>query len=294
MLNPTCSAALILFLTSLPVTAEHVVVPVAIYTRGANQSLWTSEVRVTNPTAAPLAFHTVDYLDGAQDWQPILHFQPGDYLVPPGQVVSFGAYGLLGPIAAQCSQEICSVEVPRPYFGAYEIDLDSGLVLESAILTGTAPPPVGSFVRQPCAVWEGGYLSGDGVGSCVEGAGPLLRASRTYYPAGAQINLTWLHTHPTRRTNVTFYNPDPVSAVVTLTVTSADGASTASSSVTVPAHAPLQVNDIFSTPPFDVIRAHNGDTTAAARATIVSTTRLYAIGWVISNQNNTVTISEPR
>lgn len=294
MLRSTCSVPLLLLLISLPAKAEHVVVPVAIYTRGANQSLWTSEIRVANPTAAPLVFHTVDYLDGAQDWQPLLHFQPADYAIPPGQVVSFGAYDLLGPVAAQCSQETCSVEAPRPYFGAYEIELDSGLVLEMAILTGAAPPPVGSFVRQSCGTWEGGYLSGDGVGSCVEGAGPLLRASRTYYPPSAPIALTWLHTHPTRRTNVTLYNPDPLAATVTLTVTSADGLSTASSTITVPAHAPLQVNDIFSTPPLDAVRAHNGSTTAAARATIVSTTRLYAIGWVISNQNNTVTISEPR
>jgi len=47
-------------------------------------------------------------------------------------------------------------------------------------------------------------------------------------------------------------------------------------------------------PPFDAVRSHNGTATAAASATIVSSTRLYAIGWVISNQNNTVTISQPR
>jgi hypothetical protein len=291
---PTKALLAATFLASAAARAERVVVPVAIYARGANQSLWSTEIRVTNPTDAALAIHTVDYLDGAQDWLPLLQFRPGDYIIPAGQVVSFGAYDLLFPTAAQCSSELCSVEAPRPYFGAYEIDMDGGLVLETAILTGTAPSPVGSFVRQSCSAWEGGYLSGDGVGSCVGGAGPLLRASRTYYAPSTPITLTWLHTHPTRRSNVTFYNPDPVSATVTLTVSSADGLSTVSSPVTIPAHAPMQVNDIFASPPFDAIRVHNGTTSAAARATIVSTTRLYAIGWVISNQNNTVTISEPR
>jgi len=39
---------------------------------------------------------------------------------------------------------------------------------------------------------------------------------------------------------------------------------------------------------------HNGEASAAADATLSSSTRLYAIGWIIASQNNTVAVSQPR
>ncbi len=289
---------LIALFAAVPSRAERIVVPVSVIASGANGSLWTTEIRVTNATASDLSFHTVDFvsLPPAESNSFYWRFQPATYTVPAGTIRAFGAYELILPALTDggCHDLGCTVSAFSPYYGAYEIDLDNGLTLEAAMLTGSAPPPTGFPVLYQCRSWEGGYVPQQGSLACDEGAGPLVRASRTYSPPSAPVNLTWLHTHATRRTNVTFYNPDPVSATVTLTVTSADGLSTVSSPVTVPAHSPVQINDIFSSPPFDAIRAHNGTTTAAARATIVSTTRLYAIGWVISNQNNTVTISEPR
>jgi hypothetical protein len=285
-------AVFVLFLTAPAARSEHVLVPVSIFSAGASGSLWSTEIRVTNSSADDLSFRTVDLLaNGEISYH--YSFRPASYAVPAGTIRSFGAYELL--TGARCTDLGCVLGVGGPaLFGTYELDVDAGLTVEAAVLTGVAPAPTGFPVLAGCKSWQGGYSAGDGPRDCNEGAGPLLRASRTYFSEGTRVSLTWLHTHPTRRTNVTFYNPDPVPATVTLTVTSADGLSTVSSPVTVPAHSPLQVNDIFSSSPFDAIRVHNGTTTAAARATIVSTTRLYAIGWVISNQNNTVTISEPR
>ena len=126
-----------------------------------------------------------------------------------------------------------------------------------------------------------------------DGAGPIFEGTATFYAPGAQIFLMWLHTQPSRRTNLTFYNPDTVDAAVALTIASGDGFSS-QTNVSVPAHSVRQLNDVFSSPPFDVIRTHNGDASATATATISSTTRLYSIGWVISNANNTVSIAVPR
>src|SRR3974377_2513780 len=78
---------------------------------------------------------------------------------------------------------------------------------------------------------------------------------------------------------------DSEPAAVTWAVTSADGFSSANLSIIVPAHAVAQVNDIFAAPPFDVIRTHNG--TATAAASVVSSTRLYAIGWGVHKQKKT-------
>ncbi len=292
MLKSMRFAPLLLLLGTMPAMAERVVVPVAIYTAGANQSLWTTEIRATNHTTIDLAIHTIDYVDAADNL--LLRFASGDYAVPAGQTRAFGAYNLLSPALAQCTGISCRVSVAWHYFGAYEIEVDAGISLDAAILTGSAPQSTYLPSFQPCSSWQGGYVSDDGYGSCVEGAGPLLRGSRGYFPPTTPVSLTWLHTNPTRRTNISLYNPDPVASDVTVTVTSADGTSSANVAIGLPAHSVTQLNDIFSSPPFDTIRAHNGTTTAAARATIVSTTRLYAIGWVISNQNNTVTISEPR
>jgi hypothetical protein len=274
------------------VHAERVVLPVAIFAAGANLSLWATEIRATNHTNGDLMLHVVDFVGVSA----ILRFAPGDYVVPAGQTRSFGAYNLVSPSQAQCIQfASCAVGIGNNAFGAYVIDLDPGVSMEAAILTGTQEA-LGSVLGNPavCYVWEGGYLTIEGRDSCVQGAGPVLANTGDFRPTSTPIALSWLHTQPSRRTNVTFYNPDLEPASVTLTVSSADGLSSANTSIAVPAHSVAQLNDIFSSQPFDAIRTHNGTATAAASATVVSTTRLYAIGWVISNQNNTVTISTPR
>jgi hypothetical protein len=270
------------------VHAERVVLPVAIFAAGANQSLWATEIRATNHTSGDLMLHVADFVGVSAN----LSFASGDYVVPAGQTRSFGAYDLLSPDLLQCGNLSCAVGPGATYFGAFVIDLDPGVSMEAAILTGTGVVFSGLEGTAACNAWEGGYFSRPE--ACVQGVGPLLENTGDFRPPSTPIVLSWLHTQPSRRTNVTFYNPDPEPASITLTVTSADVLSSAHTSITVPAHSVSQINDIFSSPPFDAVRSHNGTATAAASASIVSTTRLYAIGWVISNQNNTVTISTPR
>lgn len=285
-----------------PVTrAERIVLPVSIFASGANNSLWATEVRATNGTGADLAVHVVDFVGVSAN----LSFAPGDYVVPAGQTRSFGAYDLLSPLfqSKECGSE-CGVFLGASYFGAFVIDVDLGVFVQAAILTGTSVVPRtlgGSYV---CNAWEGGYINLNAFEACVQGAGPLLENMGDFRPAGTSLVLHWLHTQPTRRTNVTLYNPDPTAASVMVTITAADGSFSANRPVVVPAHAVAQLNDVFGVPPFDAVRSHNGIVTnplndngtakAAASASIVSSTRLYAVGWVISNQNNTVTISLPR
>jgi hypothetical protein len=284
---------LILSVTLLPVLAarsERVVLPVAIFVAGANGSDWATEIRAANHTSGDLMLHVVDFVGASA----ALTFEPGDYVIPARQIKSFGAYNLVSPALAGCFGLACGVGVGNNSFGAFVIDLDAGVSMEAAILTGSGAFFSGGERSVVCNVWEGGYLTFDGPEACVEGAGPLLTNTGDFRAASTPIVLSWLHTQPSRRTNITFYNPDPETASVTLTVTSADGLSSANLSVDVPAHSVSQLNDIFATPPFDAVRAHNGTATAAASASLVSTTRLYAIGWVISNQNNTATISVPR
>ena len=272
--------------------AEQIVLPVAIYAFGANESLWATEIRATNHSDGDLVLHVLDFVGVTSN----LTFAPGDYVVPAGQTRSFGAYNLLSPDLAQCHGLSCDVGIGNDYFGAFVIDLDPGVSVEAAVLTGSSAdiPKAGFPLTAVCQTWEGGVGTADGPTACVEGAGPLFQNTGDFRPAGTAIVLDWLHTQSSRRTNVTFYNPDPVVASVTLAVSSADRLSSASQTIAVPAHSLAQVNDIFSAAPFDAVRTRNGTATAAAGASITSTTRLYAIGWVISNQNNTVTISTPQ
>ncbi len=277
--------------------ADQIVLPVAVYAYGANYSLWGSEVRVTNPTAGALSFRVVDFVGILSLGLP---FNPATFTVAGGATGSWGAYELLSPPRAICADfGAGGIFLEVPYFGALVVEADAGLSAQSAILTGVRNPNAGgpsdTCSYSKCPSWQGGYehllANADW---CNQGAGPIMDGTGRFYSPGAGIFLSWLHTHPSRRTNVTFYNPDPSAATVTITVKPADGSAGATATVPVPAHSAYQLNDIFSSPPFDAVRTENGDANVAATATIASTTRLYAIGWVISNENNTVSISVPK
>ena len=95
--------------------------------------------------------------------------------------------------------------------------------------------------------------------------------------------------------NLSLINPDPVAAKVTLSLFPTDGSSPVVSTFTVDARTVFQINDIFAPRYFGAVRTRNDALkAAAARTTIVSTTRLYPLAYVISNQNNTVSLSLPR
>lgn len=283
----------VLFATvSTRAAGATVVVPVAAFALGANGAMWATEMRVTNLSGQPKTFRVVDWVGRTAN----LPFQAQEFQVLPGATQSYGGWALISPWVG------IVVDYPSGvYFGAVVIDVDAELRVQTAVLSGVAfIPGIGHIEGyHRCLPFEGGleayaYLSAP-PGICDDGAGPLIDGTGDFFVPGATIFLPWLHTDSMRRTNVTFYNPDLVPATVTVSITAADGTAPVTTTVSVPAHDVLQINDIFSSPPFDAVRAHNlPQKTAAARATIQSTTRLFAVGWVISNQNNTVTISLPR
>ena len=82
---------------------------------------------------------------------------------------------------------------------------------------------------------------------------------------------------------------------MTIEITSRDGKETVSGAYRVEPRSLMQLNQIFSKEPFVQIRDyHEAGFAAAAYAVIHADTRLYAVGYVISNDNNTLTISLPR
>ncbi len=270
----------------LPALAAHV--------EGANGSVWASEVRVTNFSSVPRTIRIVDWI-GAPGWI------PSTYSLPPGATTSISAWSIYAGSRANEG----SLRSPNP-FGAAVADVEDGLFVQTAILTGSPRGEFGTagdFAR--CSEWTGGWLYPVGgiflpdgtelnTDGCNEGAGPVIDNASTFFPAGTQILLSWLHTDSKRRVNLSFVNPDAVAADVTISVYPADGASPLIAHVTVPARTVSQINDIFSTY-FSSVRARNEALKAvAARATIVATTRLYPLAYVISNQNNTVSLSLPR
>src|ERR1035437_17181 len=93
------------------------------------------------------------------------------------------------------------------------------------------------------------------------------------------------------------HKPDDVPAHVTVSVTSQDGSTTATESYGLSPRSYNQVNDLFLQEPWSAIYIANSYIQgggAAASATIRSDTRLLAMAYVISNYNNSLTISLPR
>lgn len=114
---------------------------------------------------------------------------------------------------------------------------------------------------------------------------------------GQEVELPWLHTAFDRRTNLVLINPDDAGAVVTVSIVSQDGTSTQSTSYEVAGWSYNQINDLFSLEPWSAIRTANQGMPlgggAAASATIRSDKRLLAMAYVISDYNNSLTISLP-
>jgi hypothetical protein len=285
-----------IFIAALSTRAAQttVVVPVAAFALGANGAMWATEMRVTNLSAQAATFRVVDFVGRTAD----VPFQAQEFQVSPGATQSYGGWNLISPWLGAILNDPSG-----PYFGAVVLALDDGLMVQTAVLSGNAfnpytGPSTGSSFGT-CPAFAGGYTTLSyflvSPGICNEGAGPLVDGTSDFYPPGATIFLPWLHSDATRRTNLTFYNPDPAPAEVTVVITPADGTRPVSETIGVPAHDVLQINDVFAIPPFNAVRAHNlPQNTAAARAAIQSTTRLFAVAWVVSDQNNTVTISLPR
>lgn len=267
----------LVLLAPCPLTASPVLVPIVAYVHGQNDASWITEVRITNRSDVPKQFRVVDWI-GTPGWK------GATYAVAPHSTTSLGGADVFGSFAAPGA------------VGLAICDADADLLVQSAILSGIWIGAGG--VSYSCPSYDGGGRGTPVACPGLSGAGPIIDGLVFSNP-GQDTYIPWLHTEETRRTNLVLINPDDVPAHVTVSVISQDGSATATDSYVLPPRSYNQVNDLFSQEPWSAIRMANGgipfpERAAAASATISSDTRLLAMAYVISNYNNSLTISLPR
>lgn len=271
------SVALGLFLsTRLLGASTQVLLPtIVVGAFGANDSVWGTEVRAINRSDVPKQFAVVD-------WIGTPGFKPSSYMVEPHETLSLGGSQVFGGTRLD---ELVPV-------GLAVCEADDGLLIQSVVLGG---PTYASFspFGLPCQSYDGvgpGFF-----GPCSPFAGPIVEGVKDFFPAGQELFLSWLHTVPDRRTNLVLFNADATASHVNVTVSSADNRTVVTQTYEVPPRGLLQLNDIFSKEPWHDIRVANGRLpSGAASATIIGDTRLYAVAYVISWYNNSLTVSLPR
>jgi hypothetical protein len=257
-------------MASWPLTADTVLLPIVYGVHGQNGALWLTEVRITNRTDTPKQFSFVDWI-GTPGWI------PSTYTIAPHSTTSLGGAGIFGTF------------VPLTGAGAVGLaicDAESDLLVQGAVLSGIWTGGGGGSAGCPSS--DGGGLPGVGCAGFA-GAGPLIDGLAFSSP-GQDVYIPWLHTEEDRRTNLVLINPDDVPAHMTVAVTSQDGSATVTESYALPPRSYSQINDMFKQEPWSTINRGG----AAASATITSDTRLLAMAYVISDYNNSLTISLPR
>jgi hypothetical protein len=239
---------------------------------GAYGSVWGAEVRAINRSDTAKHLAVVDWI-GTAGWR------PSTYTVEAHATLSLAGSDVYGgpysPDLAPVGLAVCQI--------------DEGLIVQAVVLGG----PELITLNPYCRSYDGG---GPGsFGPCTPFAGPIVEGVIDFFPAGQELFVPWLHTIEDRRTNLVLFNPDATPSHVTVSVASGDGGTVESQTYEVPARGLLQLNDIFTKAPWTAIRVANSHfQTGAASATIRGDTRLYAVAYVISFYNQTLTISLPR
>lgn len=283
------AALAVLYASRLP-AAEVVLPSVAVDVLGRSTEMeiptpvhFSTEVRVTNLTGTPKSFSVVD-------WIGTCGFSPSQHTVEPGATLSLGGWSLFGH-APDSPLPPC---VAPPVYGTAVAEADDGLLVQTSLLASpleTRPVPA---VIQRCRSWEGG-LNDAGLPFCNPGSGPVVENDRGFFPPNAPLLLPWLQTDEGRRTNLVLVNPDDTASVATVTVTSGDGHVSAPRTVPLAPRTYMQIGDLFSEAPWSAVRDRNRETgTAAARALVRSTGRLYAVAYVLSNYDGGLGICLPR
>ena len=260
---------LLLLISSHSLVAGTVLVPIVSAVQGQNDASWETEVRITNRTDVPRQFSVVDWI-GTPGWK------AATYTVAPHATTSLGGANVSGAYVL-------------PAVGLAICDADPELIVQSAILSGIWR---GGSLPEPCPSYDGGEAHCSGL----SGAGPLIDGLVFSAPGQASY-VPWLHTARDRRTNLVLINPDDAPAHVTVLVSLQDGSTLGPASYVLSPRSYNQVNDLFSREPWSAFYDANGAPLhggAAAAATISSDTRLLAMAYVISNNNNSLTISLPR
>ncbi len=282
------SALLVALLFSSLSRAETIVLPnVTGFVLGAQNALWSTEIRITNPSETVRELRVIDWL-GVNGALRTLEIQPGETRIVSGwELIHGGHRGR-------------AVRLDEAVFGAAVCEVDDGLLVQSSIQTYTFPYPgggIGPGGDAACRSWQGGYEIDDVFFNCNPGVGSIITHDRGFFAPEETIKIPWLFASPGfRRQNLVILNPDGVASTVEISITSADGRVTKTNRVTVGPRSHFQINDLFRRPEWeDYLNAIGNQQyeKPAARATIRATTRLYALGYVISWENNTVSVSLP-
>lgn len=262
-----------------PATAKRVVIPnVAAFVLGANGSLYGTEVRFINPTSSSKQFACRDWI-GSEGWQPL------EYTVPAGATLPVGGWTLYNLSAKADGQS---------RFGAAICDVEDGMIVLSRMLQATAPSAADPGPGNRCSEGTGGILDPPFGTGCVTGIGPTIEFGRDFFGPGEVIELLALDdpTIENNRTNLVIINPDPVSSTALVQVHDSMG-KLYQKSFDIPGRTYFQISNLYSLLEF---RPRVVDVTfgSPSRATVQCSTRCYAMGYVISNFNNTVSVSAPR
>ncbi|MHB8799125.1 MAG: hypothetical protein ACYDBY_11760 [Thermoanaerobaculia bacterium] len=122
--------------------AETIVLPnVTGFVLGAQNALWSTEIRITNLSESVRALRVVDWIgvDGALR---TLEVNPGETRIVSGWELIYG--GHRGSV----------VSLDEDIYGAAVCEKDDGLLVQSAILTYTFTPPGGGIGSDaPCPSW---------------------------------------------------------------------------------------------------------------------------------------------
>jgi hypothetical protein len=278
---------------ALPATAKRVVIPnVSAFVLGKNESLYGTEVRFYNPTSTTKRFVVVDWI-GTEGWKPF------EYTVVPGGILPIGGWILFNGDALVTGEM---------KYGAAVCEIDDGLVVFSRMLQATVPNPL-TGIPGRCSEGTGGanlpYPVPPPNAGCVTGIGPTVEFGRDFFAPGEAMELLALDdpTIENNRTNLVIINPDSVASTALVQVHDSYGRPY-EKTFAVPARTYFQVNDLYSLPEFRPLAVGGGPSPgfpgeyptygSPSRATVRCTTRCYAMGYVVSNFNNTVSASAPR
>lgn len=272
--------------SNVRVLAETIVLPnVTGFVYGAQNALWSTEIRIMNPSDSVKRLQVIDWI-GVDGVLQTLEIQPGETRIVSGWELIYG--GTRGSV----------VSLDEDIYGAAVCEKEEGLLVQSAILTDTLTPPfAGIGSDAPCFAWAGGHEVGQTLIPCNYGSGPIITHNHDFFPAARPIAIPWLFSFAdVKRQNLVLLNPDSGPSTVEISITSSDGKVTRTNTVTMAPRAFLQINQLFRQPEWQEFLQAAGQhqrENPAARATIRATTRLYALGYVISWINNTVTVSLP-
>lgn len=285
----TLAALVLLVYPAGASTAEEILIPnVVAFARGANDSFWGTEIRLINPTTSPKTFRVVEWIGSPRA-------RPFSKVVGAGETLVVGGWELYTDWGDNGGG---LYPTGQAEYGAAVCEAEDGLIVVSRTLTSTVREPGGPGPPWTCSGNSGGFRYRPDIfpfNTCNWGVGPMLYADRSFFEAGRPQHLLMLNPRRNRyRTNLVIVNGDEEEASVSVEVLAAAGRS-ATLTFQVSGKTYHQLNDIYALPELESLELDSEDIRFfGQRAVVTCSTRCFAIAYAISNENNTVSIVEPR